>query len=108
MLSLDKCWRYSNEEPSLLSKPHRYTKRKPRPIESSQKMLAADVGLKESIEKGKTLGQMEMRESHPKLDWDQKRKETRVVNPFAGWAVYPPQPEMPEKMMKRGRPRKNN
>jgi len=66
------------------------------------------VGLKEAIEKAKTLGQMEIHESHPKLDWDQKRKETRTVNPFAEWAVYPPQSEMPEKMMKRGRPRKNN
>src|SRR2546422_5405125 len=66
------------------------------------------VGLKEAIEKEKTLGQMEIRESHPKLDWDQKRKETRVVNPFAEWALYPPQPSVPEKMRERGRPRKNN
>ena len=66
------------------------------------------VGLKETIEKGKTLGQTEIRESHPKLDWDQKRLETRVVNPFAEWALYPPQPEVPEKMRERGRPRKNN
>jgi len=66
------------------------------------------VGLKEVIEKGKTLGQTEIRESHPKLDWDQKRKETRVVNPFAEWALYPPQPSVPERMRERGRPRKNN
>jgi len=66
------------------------------------------VGLKEVIEKGKTLGQTEIRESHPKLDWDQKRLATKEINPFAEWALYPPQPSVPEKMMKRGRPRKNN
>ena len=66
------------------------------------------VGLKESIEKEKSLGQMEIRESHPKLDWDEKRKETRVVNPFAEWALYPPQVTIPEEMKKRGRPRKSN
>jgi len=66
------------------------------------------VGLKEAIEKDKALGQMEIRESHPKLDWDQKRKETQVVNPFAEWALYPPQPSVPERMRERGRPRKKN
>ena len=66
------------------------------------------VGLKEAIEKGKALGQMEIRESHPKLDWDQKRLAIRHVNPFAEWALYPPQPAVPEKMRERGRPRKNN
>ena len=66
------------------------------------------VGLKEAIEKGKALGQMEIRESHPKLDWDQKRLAIRDVNPFAEWALYPPQPAVPEKMRERGRPRKNN
>jgi len=66
------------------------------------------VGLKETIEKGKTLGQTEIRESHPTLDWDQKRLAAREVNPFSEWALFPPQPEMPERMRERGRPRKNN
>ena len=66
------------------------------------------VGLKEVIEKGKALGQTETHESHPKLDWDQKRLPIREVNPFAEWAFYPPQPEIPEKMRSRGRPAKNN
>ncbi len=57
---------------------------------------------------GEELGEQEVKESHPKLDWDQKRLANRDVNPFSEWAFYPPQPEIPEKMMKKGRPRKNN
>jgi hypothetical protein len=64
------------------------------------------VGLKEVVEKGKTLGQTEIRESHPKLEWDQKRLETKHVNPFTEWSFYPPQPRVPEMMRPRGRPRK--
>lgn len=64
------------------------------------------VSLKEAIEKGKVLGQQEVRKSHPKLDWDQKRVETTKLNPFAEWAPFPPQPTIPETMRKRGRPRK--
>jgi hypothetical protein len=75
------------------------------PLTARKKHL---VGLKEAIEKGKPLGAEEVKESHPKVDWDQKRKETRVVNPFAEWALYPPQPIIPEEMRKRGRPRKKS
>ncbi len=64
------------------------------------------VSLKEAVQKGKQFGRQEIKHSRPKLDWDQKRIETRQFNPFAEWALFPPQPAVPETMRKRGRPKK--
>jgi hypothetical protein len=63
------------------------------------------VSLKEAVQKGKQFGSAEIKQSRPKLDWDQKRVETKRVNPFAEWTFYPPQPIVPETMRGRGRPR---
>ncbi len=66
------------------------------------------VSLKEAVQKGKQLGTPEIRETKPKMDWDNKRLETIKTNPFGQWTFFPPQPRVPEVMSGRGRPRKQN
>src|SRR5439155_18902619 len=58
------------------------------------------VSLKEAVQKGKQFGRQEIKQSRPKLDWDQKRVEARQVNPFKDWEFFPPQPIVPETMRK--------
>ncbi len=65
------------------------------------------VSLKEAVQKGKQFGRAEIKQSRPKLDWDQKRAETRRFNPFTGWEFFPAQPIVPETMRKQGRPKIN-
>ncbi len=62
---------------------------------------------KETITKGKPFGSSTLRETHPSLEWDNKREPRGItVELFRGMGrLYPPYGEMPEKMQTSGRPR---
>jgi len=64
------------------------------------------VSLKEAVQHGKQFGRQETKTTRPKLDWDQKRVETRHFDPFTNWAFFPPRPTVPETMRRPGRPRR--